>query len=1296
MQVDNYAEAKELIEKAIQALQMNDRSSARNFAIRSAMLNPNIETPWLILASFASPKTSISCLKRALEINPDSQTARKGLHWAIKRQRTEVEIAPPALPVIVEKVYAESKNVWKINWITQILKRLASSFFILILIAFITFIGLFLAKQGREGIPVTFFGTLSNTIENLINYIFHHPDSYYWQKENIPTIKLVGEMFINSAGLLFTSLILATFLGGLAGIIAAQFKNRNTAPLMLIISILGISLPSFLFAMLLWVLDFQMMRWFNLRVAIFPPIGFGWDLHMVMPVLVLAARPTAQIMQMTYINTSEVLQEDFIRVVKAKGASQRLLLYRHTLRNMLIPILTTMAASLRFSLASLPVVESFFLWPGLGLGILQAIQLDNINLVTDLTVLLGTFFLLINLVLDFLYPFIDPRLRKQNLTSEETGESYQTDGITGSVVEIFKNWGIDFYAWLKSPLSSFTLFNKNKLNKQPQPDSGSITASNPGTRKMESPDQHEKISLQKTILSNLPLTVGTILAMGLLILVVFGPQFAHANPYETHGTMMIEGKIQAPPFAPSSVFPWGSDLIGRDIQALVLAGARETLLLALLATIARVLLGTFLGVLSGWWFNSWLDRVISAAISVWSAFPETIFAMLLILALGIQEGRWVFIVALCLVSWGQIAQLIRSQVISQKPLLHIEAARSEGARPDQILTRHIIPFLTPTVLILIVMEMGGVLMLLAELGFLNIFLGGGFKALIAEGAGMTPIYYNFSDIPEWGALLANIRDWWRSYPWLAWYPGIFFFASIFIFNLWGEGLRRFITEARINLNKIINRYTLFGGALVILLITFGLKANSPLELYKDHVKTFDTNRAMQHIEVLSSDEYFGRESGTGSAIQSAEYIADQMEEIGLFPVENYSYFLKSNVIYNHLAATPKFIVSGLPPAIYREDFVEFTTAGQAFGTASGNLIAVALSDDTESYSLSAFKNNDEAILDSVILLREKDFYKINVNSAKGILIIAEDDSSMQKRTLYPPERILTLQQTRLRYVPTLMITPDYAEILLKQMGSSLSDLDLLAENTPVNFIGSTSPGPATDIEVVGSGMDDIVEDYEVVGIIPGTGSLQKNKSGASLDSQLIMVSAYYDGLGTGPDGTVYPGANDNASGVAAMLEMARVLKNSPYKPEKTIAFVAWSGAERGQGFSIKNITNATTSFNGMTVEAVLELSGMGAGTGNGISLDQGTSYRLFQVFDDAAKVMDLPLTTRGRGPHFSFVNHEGFGGRSALSAYVSWDGSDYNVHTSQDNFQNISAEKLTKSSETTLLALTYISREPDY
>jgi Zn-dependent M28 family amino/carboxypeptidase len=200
----------------------------------------------------------------------------------------------------------------------------------------------------------------------------------------------------------------------------------------------------------------------------------------------------------------------------------------------------------------------------------------------------------------------------------------------------------------------------------------------------------------------------------------------------------------------------------------------------------------------------------------------------------------------------------------------------------------------------------------------------------------------------------------------------------------------------------------------------------------------------------------------------------------------------------------------------------------------------------------------------------------------------------------------------------------------------------------------------------------------------------------SLDSQVVMVSAYYDGLGTAPDGTFYPGANDNASGVAAMLELARLLVETPYEAKKTVVFVAWAGGEREEGLSVKNTMNAKLGFNYLTVESVLELSGVGGGEGKEIALGEGSSYRLVRLFQKAAGRLGIATTTRGRGPHYGMPAPAGFGGRDAMTLYLSWDGSDRTAHTMQDTADAIDPEKLEQVGKVTALALSVLSREAQY
>lgn len=274
----------------------------------------------------------------------------------------------------------------------------------------------------------------------------------------------------------------------------------------------------------------------------------------------------------------------------------------------------------------------------------------------------------------------------------------------------------------------------------------------------------------------------------------------------------------------------------------------------------------------------------------------------------------------------------------------------------------------------------------------------------------------------------------------------------------------------------------------------------------------------------------------------------------------------------------------------------------------------------------------------------------------------------------------------------MIITPEVAEQLLATTGSSLSDLRDVGSALNINQIAVTEPGVTVGLSVNPQMYEDYTTDnfINVIGGIPGEGVL----SGAQ--DQVIIVSAYYDGLGVGPDGQFYPGANDNASGVAMMLELARLISESAYRPEKSMIFIAWAGGERSTGLSVVNAMNARPGAGELTVEVVFELSGVGYGTGNAISLGEESSYRLVQLFQNAAGKYNIATTTRGRGPHYGRESGAGFGERSALTLTVSWDGSDALAHTPRDVPEIIDSDKLVQVGRSSLLTLMILSREPTY
>ena len=225
---------------------------------------------------------------------------------------------------------------------------------------------------------------------------------------------ILGESYRNSMGLLLVALGVSVVAGFVLGGAAALIKKVPLALPILTLTIIGISIPSFFAGMLLQNVAIVYLRETGRHLV--SVAGLGWDLdHMIFPLLVLGARPLAYLTRTSFLGLNRIMEADFIRTAYAKGLRHlRTVVNIHALRNVAIPVLTAVGVSLRFSLTTLPVVEFFFAWPGIGLRLLEAINDRQTVVVVTLALALGLTLLMVNLILDVLYRVIDPRLQGEN------------------------------------------------------------------------------------------------------------------------------------------------------------------------------------------------------------------------------------------------------------------------------------------------------------------------------------------------------------------------------------------------------------------------------------------------------------------------------------------------------------------------------------------------------------------------------------------------------------------------------------------------------------------------------------------------------------------------------------------------------------------------------------------------------------------------------------------------------------------------------------------------------------------
>ncbi len=226
----------------------------------------------------------------------------------------------------------------------------------------------------------------------------------------VPVTTVLMDTYFKSMGLLLVTMLFAAGLGVSMGVLSAYWEGSPLSLGLLTTSLLGVSMPTFFTALLLQVLEIMWYRRTGIRLV--PVGGFGWDSHIILPALVLSTRPLAQLARITSVSLSEAAHQDYVRTAWAKGLPARQVWGEHVLPNAMVPIATALGVSLRFSLGSLPVVEYFFGWPGLGATLLDAIRMRHTNLVIILALALGLTFMLINLLLELAYRFLDPRLRE--------------------------------------------------------------------------------------------------------------------------------------------------------------------------------------------------------------------------------------------------------------------------------------------------------------------------------------------------------------------------------------------------------------------------------------------------------------------------------------------------------------------------------------------------------------------------------------------------------------------------------------------------------------------------------------------------------------------------------------------------------------------------------------------------------------------------------------------------------------------------------------------------------------------
>jgi peptide/nickel transport system permease protein len=256
-----------------------------------------------------------------------------------------------------------------------------------------------------------------------------------------------------------------------------------------------------------------------------------------------------------------------------------------------------------------------------------------------------------------------------------------------------------------------------------------------------------------------PLALAGLVIVALLMLVAFiAPLLAPGSPFEQDLTHRLQ---------PPSAENWfGTDELGRDIYTRVVHGSRLTLYIVVLVAVIVAPIGLLIGTVSGY-LGGWVDNVLMRITDIFLAFPRLVLALAFVAAIG--PGIENAVIAIAITAWPPYARVARAETLTLRHSDFIDAVRLQGASSLRIILRHVTPLCLSSLIIRLTLDMAGIIITAAGLGFL--------------GLGAQP------PAPEWGAMIATGRQFLLDHWWVATAPGVAIFIASLGFNLLGDGLR---------------------------------------------------------------------------------------------------------------------------------------------------------------------------------------------------------------------------------------------------------------------------------------------------------------------------------------------------------------------------------------------------------------------------------------------------------------------------------------------------------------------------
>jgi hypothetical protein len=527
------------------------------------------------------------------------------------------------------------------------------------------------------------------------------------------------------------------------------------------------------------------------------------------------------------------------------------------------------------------------------------------------------------------------------------------------------------------------------------------------------------------------------------------------------------------------------------------------------------------------------------------------------------------------------------------------------------------------------------------------------------------------------------------------FPAIAFFVSVTGFNLMGEGLRRLIDRGIFNTALLLSWRVIVVAGLITAASIYVILTLGPAPSYRQLARQVSEDDLMRHIQYLSAPDMGGRGVGSPEALRAAEYIASELDRYGISaPAGGWLKEIETTMAQPAqppelaLVADDGTILNTFTRLVdYGESIERHGGSGQTEAPVTLVLFSSLARSDQEppEAAYARFKGLDLRGYIAMVIEGNAPHDFVNealIRGAEGVLLVSDD--------VTPRNQVLSTEQAspadylERPLLPVFRITAATADAILADGGTSVealrAEVDGFGREDPAWVARETGARVRMDLQLE---PPEAFTLYNVMWLLDG--------SDANLSRELVIVASHYDGLGHTPDGTTYPGANGNASGVAAMLEIARLWQSQEFQPRRSVLFAFWSGGELPYSGAQSFHDIRTGPIHRYNITAVISMDRMGGGSGDGMIVHQVSGQEgLLDLLVSSAEGLDVQVTQSEALSH----SYQGvFSGRQG-TLVTTW--GDPEPTWENDVIETIDARHLSQAAQVVNLTLITAAHEPRY